>query len=215
MARTFPHKIQNAPFPAADGASAITPEKVVQVSTSEEPDPSFSNADAGAVVFLFPPKDRVSWSLSLILLSCKLWLLDMLYPARDSGADDKVGRPLPLSHHPIPLPTSIQRLAKLLGAHETSLLSLQTKYPRRRLWYLEVVAVHPALQSRGVGGGVIKWILEHIEHDSVYLECTRQENIKFYESFGFRVVEEVELADDEAKVKYWVMIRSEERDEAR
>ncbi|CAL5873660.1 uncharacterized protein PFLUO_LOCUS7942 [Penicillium psychrofluorescens] len=196
MARTFPHKIQNAPFPAADGASAITPEKVVQVSTSEEPDPSFSNADAGAVVFLFPPKDRVSWSLSLILLSCKLWLLDMLYPARDSGADDK-------------------RLAKLLGAHETSLLSLQTKYPRRRLWYLEVVAVHPALQSRGVGGGVIKWILEHIEHDSVYLECTRQENIKFYESFGFRVVEEVELADDEAKVKYWVMIRSEERDEAR
>lgn len=74
--------------------------------------------------------------------------------------------------------------------------------------------MHPALQSRGVGGGVMKWILEHVEHDPVYLECTRQENIKFYESFGFRVVEEVELADDDAKVKYWVMISSEESEEA-
>ncbi|KAJ5610576.1 hypothetical protein N7510_007295 [Penicillium lagena] len=194
MARMFPHKIQNAPVPAADGASTTTPEKVAQVSASEEPDPSLSDADAGAVVFFFPPKDRMSWSLSRLLLSCKLWLLDMLNPARDSGANDK-------------------RLAKLLGAHEASLLSLQTKYPRRRLWYLEVVAVHPALQSRGLGGGVMKWILEHVEHDPVYLECTRQENIKFYEGFGFRVAEEVELTDDEAKLKYWVMIRSDDDSE--
>ncbi|KAJ5812031.1 hypothetical protein N7474_008332 [Penicillium riverlandense] len=98
MARAFPHKIQNTHFPAVDGASATTPEKVAQVSPSEEPDPSLSNADAGAVIFLFPPKDRTSWSLSRIFLSCKLWLLDMLKPARDSGANNEVGRPLSPSH---------------------------------------------------------------------------------------------------------------------
>lgn len=78
---------------------------------------------------------------------------------------------------------------------------------------MEVIAVHPSLQSRGLGGTVMSSILEYAADNPIYLECTRQENIGFYESFGFRVVEEVELVDDEEcqedeKLKYWVMIRS-------
>lgn len=56
-------------------------------------------------------------------------------------------------------------------------------------------------------------ILEQVEGNTIYLECTRQENIRFYEGFGFKTVEEVELkdnpahVDEDGKLKYWVMIR--------
>lgn len=58
-------------------------------------------------------------------------------------------------------------------------------------------------------------ILEYAADNPIYLECTRQETIGFYESFGFRVVEEVELVDDaenkeDDKLKYWVMARTVE-----
>lgn len=121
MACAFPRKNQNAPFPAAAAASATTPEKVAQVFASEEPSPSLSNADAGAVIFLFPPKDRMSWSVSQILLSCKLWLLDMLNPARDDGANDKVDRPL--SHRIISYPNQL-----LSSALPSSLAHMKPAY---------------------------------------------------------------------------------------
>lgn len=99
----------------------------------------------------------------------------------------------------------------LLNRHEASLKLLEAIYPRQKLWYLEVVAVHPSLQSRGLGGGVMRWILEHVADEPVYLECTRKENVGFYESFGFQVAEEVELVDyasqtGEHVFKHWVMV---------
>jgi ribosomal protein S18 acetylase RimI-like enzyme len=75
------------------------------------------------------------------------------------------------------------------------------------MWYLEVIAVHPSLQARGIGGGVMNSILEHVKNQPIYLECTRQENIGFYESFGFQVVDEVELVDEEQNLKFWAMVR--------
>lgn len=101
-----------------------------------------------------------------------------------------------------------------MSAHNTALETLQTKY-KQGLWYLEVVAVHPSLQSRGIGQKAMRWILEHIRRQPIYLECTQEGNIGFYETFGFRVVEEVELTDQDprgenATVKYWAMIRTGE-----
>jgi hypothetical protein len=54
--------------------------------------------------------------------------------------------------------------------------------------------------------------LNKLQENSVFLECTRQENIAFYEGFGFKIMEEVELTDTPAhsdkdgKLKYWVMV---------
>lgn len=75
--------------------------------------------------------------------------------------------------------------------------------------------MHPSLQSRGLGGAIVSSIVEYVGVNPVYLECTRQENIGFYESFGFRVVEEMELVDDggcqeDEQLKYWVMVRAVE-----
>ncbi|CAI7586383.1 unnamed protein product [Penicillium viridicatum] len=166
-------------------AVAALPDKQPEISSHEDD-------NAGAVVFLFPPPGRKPWSLSRVWLACKLWLLDRLAPAYDSGARDK-------------------RVQMLLDRHKASSKLLEARYSRRKLWYLEVLAVHPSLQSRGLGGGVMRWILEHVHGDHLYLECTREENVRFYESFGFRVVEEVELVDGASQTgehvfKHWVMV---------
>ncbi len=98
----------------------------------------------------------------------------------------------------------------LLDKHEASEKLLRTRYPRQKLWYLEVIAVHPSLQSRGLGGGVMRWILEHVRNEPIYLECTREDNLGFYQSFGFEVIEVVEFTDDEDQsdvFKHWVMVR--------
>jgi ribosomal protein S18 acetylase RimI-like enzyme len=98
-----------------------------------------------------------------------------------------------------------------MARHTSGKQALQTQYPK--LWYLEVIAVHPSLQSRGLGGAVMRAILEQVAGNPIFLECTRQENIAFYEGFGFKTIEEVELADtpahanEDGKLKYWVMVR--------
>lgn len=63
----------------------------------------------------------------------------------------------------------------------------------------------------------MKWVLELVGNQPLYLECTRQENIWFYQSFGFRVVNEVALKGDEGSgendnqtLRYWAMVRSEQ-----
>lgn len=96
--------------------------------------------------------------------------------------------------------------------HEKLLHSLQQKY-EQRLWYLEVIAVHPSLQSRGIGRKVMQCILEHAKGEPIYLECTQEENLGFYKKLGFSVIEEIVLSDDDcndedATVKYWAMIRT-------
>ncbi|CAG8010918.1 unnamed protein product [Penicillium salamii] len=178
MAMQYPHQDR-------DGVSA---EAKPDVSTSMHVEnTSTSGNDAGAVVFLFPPQGRKSWTFPRAWLACKLWVLDRLKPVDDNASNTRV--------------------EILLDKHEDSARSLRKMYPRHKLWYLEVIAVHPSLQSRGLGGGVMRWILEHVQNEPIYLECTRKENIGFYESFGFEVVEEVEMVDDQEDLRHWVMVR--------
>ena len=75
--------------------------------------------------------------------------------------------------------------------------------------------MHPSLQSCGLGSGVMRSVLELVADNPIYLECTQKDNIRFYESFGFRVAEEVELIDhtesqNDGKSRYWVMVRSDD-----
>ncbi|KAJ5090616.1 hypothetical protein N7532_009300 [Penicillium argentinense] len=174
--------------------SDTTPGKTAQLVCSEQVK-SAEGQDAGAVVFLFPPKKQLDWSFSRLLMKCKVWALDLLDPVCDEGS-------------------KMKRIDKLMAAHSKSMQFLQREYSGN-LWYLEVVAVHPSLQSRGIGRGVMEEILEHIHRQPIYLECTREENLGFYQSLGFRLIEEVELTDDEVhdetgRVKYWAMMRADE-----
>jgi hypothetical protein len=47
-------------------------------------------ADAGIVALIFPPKQQQKWTLSRVLLALKLWVLDLIHPGTDKGADEKV-----------------------------------------------------------------------------------------------------------------------------
>lgn len=67
--------------------------------------------------------------------------------------------------------------------------------------------MHPRLQSRGIGGQVMKQVVDHVGSQPIYLECTVKENIGFYERYGFRVVEKVVLDDNGAEAVFWVMLR--------
>jgi predicted N-acetyltransferase YhbS len=80
------------------------------------------------------------------------------------------------------------------------------------VWYLEVVAVHPSLQGRGIGGEAMKCVLEQVKGDPLVLECTERSNIRFYEKLGFECVEEVVLVDpstnDVEECRTWVMLKT-------
>lgn len=58
----------------------------------EDEDEDDNGSDAAAVLFLFPPPSHPSmkWSLCRFWMACKLWLLDALCPAKDSGTNEAV-----------------------------------------------------------------------------------------------------------------------------
>ncbi|RAL07397.1 GNAT family N-acetyltransferase [Aspergillus homomorphus CBS 101889] len=148
--------------------------------------------DAGVAIMLHPPQSQSKWTLSRLLLAAKVWLLDFIIPVTDNGANMK-------------------RVESLLSSHEGSLNTIKTKYNTNDLWYLEVVAVHPSLQGRGLGRSAIQWVLNYVRDAPIFLECTAEQNVKFYEKLGFEVVEEVDLIDDGDAVKVWLMFRQAQK----
>ncbi|KAL3496403.1 GNAT family N-acetyltransferase [Aspergillus germanicus] len=144
--------------------------------------------DAGAAVLLFPPPGRHRWTLRRLLLRLKLWCLDIFDPISEEGANT-------------------QRLETMMATHEKTIARVKTEYNAQDAWYLEVVAVHPSLQGRGLGKRAMRSVLDFVQDEPVILECTRESNVGFYRSLGFEVVEEVELVDGGDTVKLWLMLR--------
>ncbi|OGM45339.1 GNAT family N-acetyltransferase [Aspergillus bombycis] len=147
-----------------------------------------NGSGAGTVALLFPPKNRQTWTWKKITLAVKLWFLSWLDPVSDNGADEK-------------------RVEILLDAHDTALKRIATRYNIQDPWYLEVVAVHPSLQGRGLGKIMMERILDYVGHRPIVLECTAERNVGFYSTLGFEVIEEVELADSGGAVSCWFMLR--------
>lgn len=99
----------------------------------------------------------------------------------------------------------------MMSQHASEVIALRAAY-NRPLWYIEVVAVDPAYQGMKLGSR----ILEHMialcpPEEPIYLECTDEANVGFYEKFGFKVVREVTLEDNinsEEKVILWLMVKA-------
>ncbi|KAJ5280804.1 hypothetical protein N7478_006176 [Penicillium angulare] len=164
-------------------------EREAQVpATDSTPEAELGLNDTGAVVFLLPPKCQLKWSPARLWEAFKIYVLDILSPAHDTGAKEL-------------------RVGRFLEVNKKWSEILTSRYSKEKLWYLEVIAVHPSLQSRGIGRKAMTWVLEHIKDEPIYLECTRIDNIGFYEGFGFEVVEKVEIEDEGQKLNYWVMVR--------
>jgi ribosomal protein S18 acetylase RimI-like enzyme len=168
---------------------------------------SGSCVDAGAAVMLFPP--RKSWTLPRLLLGAKLWLLNWCFPVVDNDANEKVGANSFLECI-LALESNVccpQRIEQLIQVHGTALDRIKSKYKVDHLWYLEVIALHPSLQNRGLGRKTMEWVLNHIGQQPVALECTAEQNVKFYEKLGFVTSEVAHLSDAEGSVTLWFMVR--------
>ena len=72
-------------------------------------------------------------------------------------------------------------------------------------WHLGPVGVEPHLQGGGIGSAMLRMFCERMDRAGclAYLETDKQENLPFYERFGFRITDE----DDVLGVRNWFMER--------
>jgi ribosomal protein S18 acetylase RimI-like enzyme len=58
-----------------------------------------------------------------------------------------------------------------------------------RHWYLLLLGVDPACQGKGIGGSLLKQVLDMADCDHLpcFLDTNNENNLPFYEHYGFRV----------------------------
>jgi ribosomal protein S18 acetylase RimI-like enzyme len=74
-------------------------------------------------------------------------------------------------------------------------------------WYLMILGVEPGYQGNGYGGRLLRGMFAEADETGLpcYLETTTEENVAFYEHFGFNVIDEFIVPN--TSVKIWVMLR--------
>jgi ribosomal protein S18 acetylase RimI-like enzyme len=98
-------------------------------------------------------------------------------------------------------------VAANLPATLRMLASIESRHPHEPHWYLASLGTAVERQGQGVGGALMRPVLEHCDAEGIpcYLESSKQRNLPFYRRHGFEVVEEMELPGDGPTV--WTMWR--------
>jgi ribosomal protein S18 acetylase RimI-like enzyme len=80
--------------------------------------------------------------------------------------------------------------------------------PKERHWHLGPLAVDARLQGMGVGSLLMQVFCAQMDaaREEAYLESDKEINVRFYERFGFEVVDEQEVLG----VTNWFMLRRPE-----
>jgi RimJ/RimL family protein N-acetyltransferase len=83
---------------------------------------------------------------------------------------------------------------------------VQAKHPHIPHWYLMAVGVAPEAQGQGYCSKLLKPVLDICDRTQTpaYLENSNAQNTRMYERFGFKVTEELDIAQG---VKLWLMWR--------
>lgn len=73
--------------------------------------------------------------------------------------------------------------------------------------YLLVLGVKKAHQGKGLGGLLLRALIEDCERRGLplYLETETEENVRLYERFGFELIRRIDLA--RLQLPMWEMIR--------
>jgi GNAT superfamily N-acetyltransferase len=74
---------------------------------------------------------------------------------------------------------------------------LESTHPTEPCWYLNLLAVEPAAQGRGIGSSLLRAVLDRAAADGVpaYLEATSAANRRLYERHGFEATAVLGVAD--------------------
>lgn len=85
--------------------------------------------------------------------------------------------------------------------------AMDREHLREPHWYIQVFAVHPARQGRGLGRALMDAGLALADRDGLpaYLETTNDVNLPLYRHFGFEVVQEIVLPGGFPPL--WTMLR--------
>ncbi|OAQ87755.1 acetyltransferase (GNAT) family domain-containing protein [Purpureocillium lilacinum] len=120
-----------------------------------------------AVAFVMEPFTFKHWLLRLVP-RFRLWVSNITKPVHD-GSDD-------------------ERTTHMLVIHDSMLESMEKRF-RQPVTYIEVIAVDPALQGKGVGSMVVQEILALAPaRVPVVLESTSRRSVPFYQRFGFKEI---------------------------
>ena len=84
---------------------------------------------------------------------------------------------------------------------------VESMHPHEPHWYLATLGTAVAQQGKGVGGALMRPVLEHCDREGIpcYLESSKERNVPFYRRHGFEVVREVPLPGDGPPI--WTMWR--------
>jgi ribosomal protein S18 acetylase RimI-like enzyme len=86
----------------------------------------------------------------------------------------------------LPLKLTWQELGRSLRLNRTA-EALHRRSASGRHWYLLGLGVEPSLQGRGLGGALLQPVLASADREKLvcYLDTNNEQNISFYESYGF------------------------------
>lgn len=87
-----------------------------------------------------------------------------------------------------------------------ALSELSKHHPQQTHWYLGPIGVLPQLQGQGIGSQMLEKCCEIIDQQKTgaYLDTDKQENVHFYERYGFTVTGQIQILG----VTNWFMWRS-------
>ncbi len=88
--------------------------------------------------------------------------------------------------------------------------ALRGTHPHEPHWYLNVLGTAPQHQGQGLGGDVIRPVLDRCDADGAraYLESSNARNLPFYRRHGFVDAGEIHVEDGPTLTKMWREPRS-------
>lgn len=74
-------------------------------------------------------------------------------------------------------------------------------------WFLQAISVDPQFQGRGHASELLRPMLARIDEEGLpcYLETLEEQNVRLYEHFGFRVIDESSVP--RTNLTNWAMLR--------
>ncbi|WP_214326577.1 GNAT family N-acetyltransferase [Nonomuraea sediminis] len=97
------------------------------------------------------------------------------------------------------LPCNLPLLGRVFGRRllttARALGAVDARHPAEPHWYLAVLGTDPAAQGQGLGRALLESGLARSDATGLpaYLETTKEQNVPFYERFGFHVRDHLTL----------------------
>ena len=108
------------------------------------------------------------------------------------------------------LPTFAAAFGRHLPRAMRAFGTVEKRRPSEPHWFLDLLAVRPDRQGRGIGSALVTSALAETDRTGVpaFLVTSNDRNVPFYERLGFKVTEEYDIG----AVHVWAMLRGRDAD---